>query len=246
MDIRPGTLYLVSTPIGNLEDITLRALSVLKQVDIVAAEDTRHTRELLAHFDIHTRLVSCHAFNEHARVGELLDELRQGRSVAAVSDAGTPSIADPGYCLVRAAVDAGFAPVVIPGVSALTFAATASALPVDKFAFYAFPPVKSGRRKQFFERIAAEDKTVFFYESVHRIAKTLTELAEYLGPDTPVALIREATKLHEEVRRGTASELAASPGTLKGEFVIGVGRPHTPEDSEQKEEMHAGEEEKTF
>ena len=113
---------------------------------------------------------------------------------------------------------------------------TASALPVDKFAFYAFPPVKSGRRKQFFERIAAEDKTVFFYESVHRIAKTLNELAEYLGPDTPVALIREATKLHEEVRRGTASELAADPGTLKGEFVIGVGRPHTPESSEQRDE----------
>ena len=224
MDIQAGTLYLVSTPIGNLEDITLRALSVLKQVDLVAAEDTRHTRELLAHFDIHTRLVSCHAFNEHARVGELLEELRQGRSIAAVSDAGTPSIADPGYCLARAAIEAGFEPVVIPGVSALTFAATASGLPVDKFAFYAFPPIKSGRQKMFFDRIAAEDKTVFFYESVHRIAKTLKEIADWIGPETQVVLIREATKLHEEIRRGTAAELAANPGVLKGEFVIGIGK----------------------
>ena len=221
----PGQLYIVTTPIGNLEDITLRALRILKEVDIIAAEDTRHTRQLLSHFDIHcSQLVSCHAFNEHARVGELLEELRQGRSIAAVSDAGTPSIADPGYCLARAAIEAGFEPVVIPGVSALTFAATASGLPVDKFAFYAFPPIKSGRRKMFFDRIAAEDKTVFFYESVHRIAKTLKEIADWIGPETQVALIREATKLHEEIRRGTAAELAANPGVLKGEFVIGIGK----------------------
>lgn len=236
MDIQPGTLYLVSTPIGNLEDMTLRALSVLKQVDLIAAEDTRHTRELLSHFDIHTRLVSCHAFNEHTQAGPIIGELKAGRSVAAVSDAGTPSIADPGYCLVRAAIDAGFDPVVIPGVSALTFAATASGLPVDKFAFYAFPPVKSGRRKQFFDRIAAEDKTVFFYESVHRIARTLQEIADWIGPDTPVALVREATKLHEEVRRGTAAELAAAPGTIKGEFVIGIGRLRNAEKDQTDEQ----------
>lgn len=219
-----GTLYLVSTPIGNLEDITLRALNVLKSVDLIAAEDTRHTRQLLTHFDIHTKLVSYHAFNEHRRTEELLDEIRAGKSVAAVSDAGTPAIADPGFLLVREALRAGIEPVVIPGVSALTFSATAAGLPVDKFAFYGFPPVKSGRKRAFFERIAQEDKTVFIYESPHRIGKTLREIAEVVGSDTPLAVIREATKMHEEVWRGSAAELAASAEkrTAKGEFVVAI------------------------
>lgn len=233
-----GKLYLVSTPIGNLEDITLRALNVLKSVDLIAAEDTRHTRQLLSHFDIHTKLVSFHAFNEHRKAEGLIAQILGGLKVASVSDAGTPSIADPGFFLVREAVRNGIVPEVIPGVSALTFAATASALPVDKFAFFGFPPVKSGRRRKFFEAIRAEGKTVFFFESPHRIAKTLPELAEIVGSDAQVAIIREATKLHEEVLRGSAAELAAiaSGRQWRGEFVIGVhpagaGEPDTEEES---------------
>ncbi len=219
-----GKLYLVSTPIGNLEDITLRALNVLREADIIAAEDTRHTRQLLSHFDIHTRLVSYHAFNEHRRTEELLDEIRSGKSVAAVSDAGTPAVADPGFLLVREALKNGIEPVIIPGVSAVTFAVTAAGLPVDKFAFYGFPPVKSGRKRAFFERIAGEDKTVFIYESPHRITKTLREIAEVVGADTPVAVIREATKVHEEVWRGSAAQVAADAErkNVKGEFVIAI------------------------
>ena len=219
-----GRLYLVSTPIGNLQDITLRALDVLRNVDLIAAEDTRHTRQLLSHFDIHTPLVSFHAFNEHRKIAGLIADIQAGRRVASVSDAGTPSIADPGFLLVREAVRAGIEPVVVPGVSALTFAATASGLPVDKFAFLAFAPVKSGRRRKFFESIRGEGKSVFFFESPHRIAKALAEIAEIVGADAQVAVIREATKLHEEILRGSAAELAAlAPGRdWRGEFVVGV------------------------
>ncbi len=236
MSEKYGKLYLVSTPIGNLEDITLRALNVLRSVDMIAAEDTRHTRQLLSRFDIHTRLVSYHAFNEHRKTEELLDEIRSGKSIAAVSDAGTPAIADPGFLLVREALKAGIEPVVIPGVSAVTFSVTASGLPVDKFAFYGFPPVKSGRKRSFFERIAAEDKTVFIYESPHRIAKTLREIAEVLGEDTPLAVIREATKVHEEVWRGSAGELAeqAEKRTVKGEFVIAISARESAEETEEE------------
>ena len=232
-----GELYLVATPIGNLEDITLRALRVPKSVDLIAAEDTRHTRQLLAHFDIHTRLVSFHAFNEHRKVEGLIEEIRNGLKVASVSDAGTPSLADPGFLLVREAVRAGIAPVVVPGVPALTFAVTASALPVDRFAFLGFPPVKSGRRRKFFESIRGEGKSVFFFESPHRIARTLPELAEIVGGDAQLAVIREATKLHEEILRGSAAELAALAGTRdwRGEFVIGVHPPELPEASGEEE-----------
>lgn len=232
-----GKLYLVSTPIGNLEDMTMRALNVLREVDLIAAEDTRHTRQLLSHFDIHTKLISFHAFNEHRKAEGLLDDIANGLNVAAVSDAGTPSIADPGFFLMREAVRRGMEPVVIPGVSALTFAATASALPVDKFSFLAFPPVKSGRRRKFFESIREEGKTVFFFESPHRIAKTLPELAEVVGADADVAIIREATKLHEEVIRGKAGELAERYANhqWRGEFVIGVHASDTaPEETEEE------------
>ena len=234
-----GKLYLVGTPIGNLNDITLRALEVLRRVDLIAAEDTRHTRQLLAHFDIHTRLMSFHAFNEHRKAEGLIQEILGGLSVAAVSDAGTPSLADPGFFLMREAVRAGIEPEVIPGVSALTFAVTASALPVDKFTFLAFPPVKSGRRRKFFESIRREGKTVFFFESPHRIARTLPELAEAVGPEAQVAVIREATKLHEEVLRGSAAELAALAGKRewRGEFVIGVHPEQSVEPADEEEEF---------
>lgn len=219
-----GRLYLVSTPIGNLDDITMRALEVLRGADLIAAEDTRRTRQLLARFDIHVRLISYHAFNEHRETGKLLEMVRGGMRVAVVTDAGTPAVADPGFLLVREAVRSGVEPSVIPGVSALTFAATAAALPVDRFAFYGFPPSKPGRRKHFFERIAAEDKTVFIYESPHRIAATMRTIAAELGPETPVSLIREATKLHEEIVRGSAQELAMKleKTPCRGELVVAV------------------------
>ena len=217
-----GKLYLVSTPIGNLEDITLRALRVLKEVDLVAAEDTRHTRQLLTHFDIHSKLESFHAFNEHDRAAKLAERVAAGLTLALVSDAGTPSVADPGFLLVREALKLGIEPVVIPGVSAVTFAVTASGLPVDKFSFRNFAPVKPGKRRKFFEAIRDAGETVFFFESPYRVAKALAEIAEVVGPDAQLALVREATKLHEEVLRGTAAELAALKREWKGEFVIGI------------------------
>lgn len=216
-----GKLFLVSTPIGNLEDITLRALNVLKSVDLVAAEDTRHTRQLLSHYDIHVKMESCHAFNEHGKVNSLIEFVRSGKSLALVSDAGTPSIADPGFLLVRTAIENGIEPVIIPGVSALTFAATASGLPVDKFAFWGFAPVKPGKRSKFFTKLLNDNRTGFFFESPFRINKTLKELAE-MSAGCKISLIREATKLHEEVIRGTAEELANLNREWKGEFVIGI------------------------
>ena len=217
-----GKLYIVSTPIGNLEDITMRALRILKEVEIIAAEDTRHTRQLLSHFDIHCpRLESCHAFNEHGKVDKLLDEVENGATLALVSDAGTPSVADPGFLLVRSALERDIEPVVIPGVSAVTFAVTASGLPVDSFSFRNFAPVKPGKRRKFLEAIVNDEKTSFFFESPFRIAKTIAEIAE-IAPDVRIAIIREATKLHEEIIRGTAAEIAAENRTWKGEIVVGV------------------------
>lgn len=223
-----GKLYLVSTPIGNLEDITLRALRVLREVEVIAAEDTRHTRRLLTHFDIHAKLESFHSFNEHDRAARLAERVAEGLTLALVSDAGTPSVADPGFLLVREALRLGVEPVVIPGVSALTFAVTASGLPVDKFSFRNFAPVKPGRRRKFFESIRDAGETVFFFESPHRVARALGDIAEVLGPDVRTVLVREATKMHEEILRGSAGDLAALKREWKGEFVIGVhpgGRP---------------------
>ena len=224
-----GKLFLVSTPIGNLEDMTLRALEVLRSVDMIAAEDTRHTRQLLSHFDIHGKLESCHAFNEHGKVASLVEFVKNGGSLALVSDAGTPSVADPGFLLVRSALEAGIEPVVIPGVSALTFAVTASGLPVDKFAFWGFAPVKPGKKGKFLAGLLADRRTGFFFESPFRIARTLRELAD-LSPDCQVAVIREATKLHEEVLRGSAAQLAALRKEWKGEIVVGIHPPDSDVD----------------
>ena len=226
-----GHLYIVSTPIGNMEDLTLRALRILKEADIIAAEDTRHTRQLLSHFEIHGKqLVSCHAFNEHGKVAELVEQVKNGSSVALVSDAGTPSVADPGFLLVRTAVEQGIEPTVIPGVSALTFAVTASALPVDKFAFRAFAPVKSGQKDKFLREMLESGMTNFFFESPYRISKTLNAIAE-IAPDCRLAIIREATKFHEEIIRGTAAELSALTREWKGEFVIGLNNSSKKSDS---------------
>lgn len=236
-----GTLYIVSTPIGNLEDITLRALRILKEVDLIAAEDTRHSRGLLSHFDIHTPLTSYHAFNERGKCQGLLDRVAGGENIALVTDAGTPAIADPGFFIVREAVRQNIPLEIIPGVSALTFAAAATGLPVDKFAFYAFPPVKSGRRGKFFEALSQEDKTVFFYESPFRVTGALEYLQKYCGNERKMAIVREATKLHEEILRGTVGELletARQRGSWKGEFVIAVSPADgDSEESDQTDEM---------
>jgi 16S rRNA (cytidine1402-2'-O)-methyltransferase len=217
-----GTLYIVATPIGNLEDITLRALRVLKEADLILAEDTRRTAILLRHFDIRKPLESYHIFNERSRTPVLIRRIQDGLTAALVSDAGTPCIADPGFMLIRAAVEAGVEPVVIPGVSALTFSISASALPSDHFNFHGFLPVKSGRRRAELERIAADKRTAVVFESPFRIAKLLAEVSEVVGPDTPLALVREATKIHEQILRGPAARLAehAKKVNWKGECVL--------------------------
>ena len=220
-----GILRIVSTPIGNLGDITLRALEAIKEADVIAAEDTRRTQRLLAHFELKKKLISCHAYNERSgAVNRIIGYLRDGVNVVALSGAGTPVVSDPRYLLIREAREAGFEPEIIPGVSALTFAVAASGLPADKFSFYGFPPPKSGGRKRLLETIGAEGKTAFLFESPYRIEKLLKAIEETLGAETLVAVVREATKLHEEVIRGTVSAILAEHADRKwkGEFVIGV------------------------
>lgn len=201
-----GTLYIVATPIGNLEDITLRALSVLKSVDVIAAEDTRHTGKLLSHYDIHKPLFSFHDHNERERMDALLTKLQQGESVALVSDAGTPSVSDPGFRLVREAVREGIPIVPIPGVSAAVTALCASGLPTDTFSFYGFPPRKKGKRIEFLVHLRHEKNTLVFYESPHRILPLIEDVLEVFGHRDAV-LAREMTKIHEEFIRGTLGHI---------------------------------------
>ena len=217
-----GVLYLVATPIGNLDDMTIRALETLKGCDVIYAEDTRRTKVLLDRFDIHKKLESYHIFNEHGKASVIVARVLAGEKAALVTDAGLPCIADPGFLLVREAVKAGINPVVIPGVSSLTFAVAASALPSDRFAFYGFLPVKSGRRSAALKEIAEEGKSVVIFESPYRVIKLLKELCEQLGADIPCAVIRETTKIHEEVLRGTLGELSelAAKRNWKGECVV--------------------------
>ena len=225
--MRPvGALYLISTPIGNLEDMTFRAVNTLKECDVIFAEDTRRTKVLLARYEISKRLESYHSFNEHGRTPELLARVKAGEKVGLVTDAGTPCVADPGFLLVREAVKAGIEPQIIPGVSSLTFSIAASGLPSDKFAFYGFLPVKSGRRSARIAEIAGENKSVVIFESPYRLAKLIGELHDAVGPDAHAAIIREATKLHEEVLRGTLSELLkkCASRSWKGECVVVLSR----------------------
>lgn len=232
-----GALYLVSTPIGNLEDMTFRAVNVLRTCDVIFAEDTRRTKILLTRYEISRRLESYHSFNEHGRTPELLARVKAGEKIALVTDAGTPCVADPGFLLVREAVRAGIEPQIIPGVSSLTFAVAASALPSDKFAFYGFLPVKSGRRSARIAEIAAENKSVVIFESPYRLSKLLGELCEALGPEARVAVIREATKIHEEVLRGTIGEVIAKTAnrSWKGECVVVVSRSESTSETESGE-----------
>lgn len=220
----PGTLFLVATPIGHLEDITIRALRVLREVSLVAAEDTRRTAGLLAHYGIHTPQVSFHAHNERARTAELLERLRQGESIALVSDAGTPLVSDPGHALVRAAREAGIRVEAVPGPSAILAALVSSGLAADTFTFLGFPPAGRRQRDRWLAALAAEPRPVVFFEAPHRIQATLAEAAAVLG-DRPIALAREITKLHEEVLVGTAAELAARLREPRGEFTVVVGAP---------------------
>lgn len=226
----PGTLYLVATPIGNLEDITFRAVRVLKEADLIACEDTRQTRKLLDHYGIARPTISYHEHNEAERAPDLVARLLEGATVALVSDAGMPLVSDPGYRVVKAAVESGIPVVPLPGASALVTALAASGLPTDAFHFAGFLPAKAGQRRRVLEALADEQATLVFYEAPHRIVEALREIEEALGP-RPVVVARELTKLHEEFLRGTAAEVAdalAAREAVKGEITLLVGRPAAP------------------
>lgn len=222
-----GTLYVVATPIGNLEDITLRALRVLREADLIACEDTRQTRKLLDHYGIQKPSVSYHEHNEATRAAELLEKLRAGQKIALVSDAGTPLVSDPGYRLVSQAAAEGLRVESIPGPSAAIAALAASGLPTDAFYFAGFLPARSAQRRKALLKLKDLAATLVFYEAPHRVLEMLTDIEETLGP-RPVVLARELTKLHEELLRGTPAELRQSHIPLRGEFTILVGRAAGP------------------
>ena len=218
-------LYIVPTPVGNLEDITLRALRVLKETDLILAEDTRTSSVLLKHYDIHRPLQSYHKFNEHKAVDMLVERLKGGETMALVSDAGTPGISDPGFLLARECVRAGVEVQCLPGATAFVPALVASGLPCDKFVFEGFLPQKKGRMTRL-QQLSTEDRTIVLYESPYRVVKTLEQLAEVMGPDRQVAVCREISKVHEQTVRGTLSEALAHfrEHAPKGEFVIIIGQ----------------------
>jgi len=221
-----ATLYVVATPIGNLEDMTFRAVRTLKEVIWVACEDTRQTQKLLHHYNIDTPTVSYHEHNEQERAKELVGRLLQGSSGALVSDAGMPLVSDPGYRLVRAAIEAGIGVQALPGASASLTALAASGLPTDQFHFGGFLPVKSGQRLQCLQAIKNEGATTIFYEAPHRILDALADIQTAVG-NRPIVIARELTKLHEEYLRGTAAEIhaqLASRDAVRGEFTILIGK----------------------
>ncbi len=219
-----GTLYLVATPIGNLKDITYRAVETLKEVSLIAAEDTRHSRKLLTHYNIHTPLISYYEHNRFTRIPKIINTMTEGASVAVITDAGTPGVSDPAYKLVRAAIENDIKVEAIPGSSALLAALVSSGLPTDRFLFEGFIPSKKGRIKRL-ERIKHEDATIVFYESPHRLSRTLRDINSVLG-DRPAVLARELTKLYEEIIRGTVSELISyfTHKSPKGECVLMIGK----------------------
>lgn len=220
--IEAGVLYIVSTPIGNLDDITLRAIKILNGVDLVAAEDTRKTKILLDHLSISKPMLSYYSYNETRRVPELLERLGEGKSVALVTDAGTPGISDPAFALINAAVNRRLKVVPIPGASAVLPALVVSGLPTERFVFEGFLPLKKGRRSKF-EQLRAEERTIVIYESPFRIIKTVGEVGEYLG-ERRIAVVRELTKKFEETIRGTASEVLEQlkKKSPRGEYVLVV------------------------
>lgn len=237
-----GCLYIVSTPIGNLEDITYRAVRILKEAGWIACEDTRTTRRLLDHYGIQTRLLSYHEHNEMERTEDLIERLRQGETGALVSDAGTPLLSDPGYRVVRAAVKAGIRVEALPGPSALLAGLVVSGLPTDQFHFAGFLPSKQGQRTRLLESLRDEPATLIFYEAPHRILESLYDIASTLG-EREIVLARELTKIHEEVLRGTASDIRAGLAArdmIRGEFVLMIAKASEPaQDSTSPEEAVA-------
>lgn len=229
-----GVLYLISTPIGNLEDITYRAVRILGEVDIIASEDTRKAKILLDRYSISgKRLISHHVQNEHKTFDYIIEEVKNGKSVALITEAGSPCISDPGFLLMREAVKNDIKIEIIPGVSALIFAAMACALPVEKFAFYGFLPPKHGARERILSEIGQDEKTAFIFESPYRVTKLLKEIIEVIGPETDIAIIREATKFHEEIIRGKATEVLhiLENKAIKGEFVVCVSSRNSKKES---------------
>ncbi len=218
-----GILYIVPTPVGNMEDMTLRAIRVLKEADLVLAEDTRTSSHLLKHFDIQQHLVSHHKFNEHGTSASVVERLLAGQTVALISDAGTPGISDPGFFLVREAVKAGIEVQTLPGATAFVPALVSSGLPCDRFCFEGFLPQKKGRQTRL-RQLAEEERTMVFYESPYRVVKTLQQFCEVFGGDRMVSVCREISKVHEESVRGTLTEVLAhfTAHEPRGEFVLVV------------------------
>lgn len=219
-----GILYLVPTPVGNFEDITLRALRILREADLILAEDTRTSGNLLRHFDIKNAMLSYHKFNEHQTVESVVNRLRGGETVAVVSDAGTPGISDPGFLVAREAIRAGIEVITLPGATAMVPALVSSGLPCDRFCFEGFLPQKKGRQSRL-KALATEPRTMVFYESPHRVVKALAQMIEVFGAERPVSVCREISKIHEESVRGTLAEALEHFQTNepRGEFVIVVG-----------------------
>jgi 16S rRNA (cytidine1402-2'-O)-methyltransferase len=226
-----GVLYVVATPIGNLEDMTYRAVRVLQEADLIACEDTRQTQKLLDHYGIKKPTVSYHDHNEAERAQELLAKLEKGLNIAQVSDAGMPGISDPGYRVVTLAVERGFTVVPIPGASALTAALAAGGLPTDAFEFRGFLPAKSGQRRTLLESLQGNPHTVVVYEAPYRIRETIQDIVDVLGPQTPVVIARELTKMHEEFIRGHAAQVLAilQERELKGEITLLIGKSDAPQ-----------------
>ena len=220
-----GTLYVVATPIGNLEDVTYRAVRILQEVSLIAAEDTRHSRKLLNHYSINTALISYHEHNEEFRSPQLIAKLQAGESIALISDAGTPCIADPGYRLVSSCRQEGVSVVAVPGPSAVIAALSISGLPTDAFRFVGFLPAKTHGRCQFFEQIKDEQQTIACYEAPHRLLSCLADIIEICGSDRPIAIARELTKRHEELFSGSVSDALEyfAQSSVKGELVLLLG-----------------------
>ena len=219
-----GILYLVPTPVGNFEDITMRSLRILREADLILAEDTRTSGNLLRHFDIKNAMLSYHTFNEHQTVESVVNRLRGGETVAVVSDAGTPGISDPGFLVAREAIRAGIEVITLPGATAMVPALVSSGLPCDRFCFEGFLPQKKGRQGRL-KALATEPRTMVFYESPHRVVKALAQMIEVFGAERPVSVCREISKIHEESVRGTLAEALEHFQTNepRGEFVIVVG-----------------------